>query len=94
MDTPFTPASFTSHHDPWHAPQNSTASTGLRCAELKMAELLALGITEAEFIDASDWDSMVKLFVEVARRGHEYEPGHGPLKKRLEKRFEKFRSLL
>ena len=47
-----------------------------------------------EFIDAGDWDNMVKLFVEVARRGHEYGPGHGPLKKKLEKRFEKFRGLL
>ena len=29
-----------------------------------------------EFIDVNDWDSMVKLFAEIARRGHEYEPGH------------------
>ncbi|HET6249086.1 MAG TPA: hypothetical protein VFE47_15430 [Tepidisphaeraceae bacterium] len=47
-----------------------------------------------EFIDTGDWESMVKLFVELARRGHEYEPGHGALKKRLEKRFEKFKDLL
>jgi endoglucanase len=47
-----------------------------------------------EFIDVSDWDNMVKLFVEVARRGHEYEPGHAMLKERLEKRFAKFASLL
>lgn len=47
-----------------------------------------------EYIDLSDWDSMVRLFVEVARRGHEYEPGHKLLKQRLETRFEKFRHLL
>jgi putative aminopeptidase FrvX len=47
-----------------------------------------------EFIHAEDWDSMVKLFIEVARRGHEYEPGHRMLKERLEKRFKKFASLL
>jgi hypothetical protein len=53
VDTPFTPASFTSHHELWHAPQNSTASTGLRCAELKMAAFLAFGVTDGEFIAAT-----------------------------------------
>jgi hypothetical protein len=37
---------------------------------------------------------MVKLFVEVARAGHEYEPGQGALRERVEKRFEKLKHLL
>jgi hypothetical protein len=53
VETPFTRASFTSHHEPWQAPQNSTASTGLRCAELKIATLLAFGVTDGEFIAAT-----------------------------------------
>ena len=47
-----------------------------------------------EYIDLSDWNSMVKLFIQVVRRGHDYEPGHTLLKKRLEKRFEKLKRLL
>ena len=47
-----------------------------------------------EYIDLSDWQSMVKLFVRIARAGHEYEPGHRLLKARLEKRFEKWKALL
>ena len=47
-----------------------------------------------EYIDLNDWQAMVKLFVHVARAGHEYQPGHGPLKKRIEKRFNKLKRLL
>jgi endoglucanase len=47
-----------------------------------------------EYIDLSDWESMVKLFVRIARSGHVYEPGHKLLKARLEKRFEKWKGLL
>jgi endoglucanase len=47
-----------------------------------------------EYIDVNDWRNMVKLFVRVARHGHEFEPGHGALRERLEKRFEKLKGLL
>ena len=47
-----------------------------------------------EYIDLGDWRSMVKLFVHVARSGHEFEPGHKALKTRIEKRFEKLKGLL
>jgi putative aminopeptidase FrvX len=40
-----------------------------------------------EYIDITDWQNMVKLFVAVAKAGHEYEPGHQLLKRKLEKRF-------
>jgi putative aminopeptidase FrvX len=47
-----------------------------------------------EYIDLSDWRNMVKLFVEIARKGHEYEDGHRRLRERLEKRFDKLKHLL
>lgn len=47
-----------------------------------------------EYIDLDDWRNMVKLFVEVARNGHTYEPGHKLLKERIETRFEKLKHLL
>ncbi len=47
-----------------------------------------------EYIDVSDWESMVKLFVRLAREGHTYEPGFKSLKERIEKRFEKLKHLL
>jgi endoglucanase len=47
-----------------------------------------------EYIDLSDWDNMVKLFVAVARNGHTFEPGHKALKQRVEKRFDKLKHLL
>jgi endoglucanase len=47
-----------------------------------------------EFIDVNDWNNMVKLFVHVARGGHEFEPGHKALRERVEKRFEKLNGLL
>jgi hypothetical protein len=37
---------------------------------------------------------MVKLFVRIARKGHEFDPTNPVLRSRLEKRFEKFRKLL
>jgi endoglucanase len=47
-----------------------------------------------EFIDLNDWRSMTKLFIHLARRGHEWKPGHRLLKQRLEKTFGKLRGLL
>jgi endoglucanase len=40
-----------------------------------------------EFIDVADWQNMVKLFIAVARAGHEYQPGLKSLRVKLEKRF-------
>jgi endoglucanase len=47
-----------------------------------------------EYIDVSDWISMTKLFVHLARHGHEFEPGHKLLKRRVEKRFAKLKRFL
>lgn len=47
-----------------------------------------------EYIDLADWQNMVKLFLQIARTGHQYQPGHKLLKKRLEKRFNKWKKLL
>jgi putative aminopeptidase FrvX len=47
-----------------------------------------------EHIDVADWRNMVKLFVRVAEHGHEFAPGHGVLRARLRKRFEKLKHLL
>ena len=47
-----------------------------------------------EYIDLSDWRNMVRLFVEIARKGHEYEGGHRQLRERLEGRFNKLKHLL
>ena len=47
-----------------------------------------------EYIDLNDWRSMVRLFVHIAKAGHEYEPGHTLLKARVEKRFAKLKHLL
>lgn len=47
-----------------------------------------------EYVDISDWKNMVKLFVHLARTGHEYEPGHKILRDRIEKRFDKLKHLL
>jgi putative aminopeptidase FrvX len=48
----------------------------------------------AEFIDVSDWKNMVKLFVRLAKSGHEFEPGHSILRKRVLKRFDRLKHLL
>ncbi|MGE5611378.1 MAG: M20/M25/M40 family metallo-hydrolase [Bacillota bacterium] len=47
-----------------------------------------------EYVDISDWQNMVKLFVAIARHGHEYREGHHALRSRIEKRFKKVRKLL
>jgi endoglucanase len=52
------------------------------------------GKIAAEYIDLADWRNMVRLFVEVARKGHAYEPGHRLLKGRIEARYEKLKHLL
>jgi putative aminopeptidase FrvX len=40
-----------------------------------------------EYVDLNDWKNMVKLFVRIALHAHEFDPGLGPLKKRMDKRF-------
>lgn len=47
-----------------------------------------------EYIDINDWRGMVKLFVAIARAGHEYEEGHKGLRARIEERFGKLKHLL
>ncbi len=47
-----------------------------------------------EYIDLDDWRNMVKLFVQVARNGHTFEPGHKALRRRVEKRFARLEHLL
>ncbi len=54
----------------------------------------ARGKIAAEYIDVNDWTSMVKLFNAIARTGHTFAPGHAELKKKLQDRFAKFKSLL
>jgi putative aminopeptidase FrvX len=47
-----------------------------------------------EFIDVGDYRSMVKLFVHVARHGHEFEADNAALRRRLTVRYEKLKHLL
>ena len=47
-----------------------------------------------EYIDYSDWQNMVKLFVQLARNGHTFKEGMPDLKERLMKRFRKYEPLL
>jgi putative aminopeptidase FrvX len=47
-----------------------------------------------EFIDVADWKNMVKLFVRVAEKGHEFRPGHAALRARVLKRFNRLKHLL
>ena len=47
-----------------------------------------------EHIDLADWRNMVKLFVAIAQRGHDYAGGHQLLRERLEKRFDNLKHLL
>jgi putative aminopeptidase FrvX len=54
----------------------------------------AKGRIGPEYIDLADWRNMVKLFVQVARNGHTYEPGHRELKRRLEERYNKLNEYL
>jgi len=44
-----------------------------------------------EYVDVNDWNSMVSLFVQLAKKSHEFESGMPLLKKRLEKRFNALR---
>jgi endoglucanase len=47
-----------------------------------------------ENIHLGDWESMVKLFVEIAREAHTFRTGSAPLRARLEKRFAEHALLL
>lgn len=47
-----------------------------------------------ESVHVEDWQNMLKLFLAVARSGHEFVPGHKVLRERLLKRFEKLEHLL
>ncbi len=47
-----------------------------------------------EYIDVNDWRNMVELFVRLAETGHEFKPGHGDLRARVLKRYEKLGHLL
>lgn len=47
-----------------------------------------------EYVNMADWTNMTKLFIHLARHGHEYEPGHKLLKKRVEARFDRLKHLL
>jgi endoglucanase len=47
-----------------------------------------------EYVDVNDWKNMVKLFVAVAKHAHEFEPAMRPVKRKLEQRFAKLKSLL
>jgi endoglucanase len=47
-----------------------------------------------EFINIADWENMVKLFIEIARTGHTYKPGHLIVRKRILDRYKKMEPLL
>jgi putative aminopeptidase FrvX len=47
-----------------------------------------------EFIDVKDWEGMVRLFLAVARGGHEYREGHVELRGKIEERFGKLQRFL
>jgi endoglucanase len=47
-----------------------------------------------EYIDLGDWEGMVKLFIDVARNGRDYDPTNRALRERIEKRFIKVKKLL
>jgi putative aminopeptidase FrvX len=47
-----------------------------------------------EYINVSDWDSMVKLFVHLGRTGHDYKPGHQILRKKIEEKFHQMKHYL
>ena len=48
----------------------------------------------AEYIDVGDWRNMVRLFVQLARVGHQYRPGHASLRSKVETRYRKYKRLL
>lgn len=47
-----------------------------------------------EYIDIADWQNMVELFLEICKNAGAFEPGHKPLRKRVEKRFAKLKRFL
>ncbi|MGA3065877.1 MAG: M20/M25/M40 family metallo-hydrolase [Tepidisphaeraceae bacterium] len=47
-----------------------------------------------EYIDVSDWQNMVKLFVRLAQHGHKFNPGHAQLKARVLKRYNRLNRFL
>ena len=47
-----------------------------------------------EYIDVSDWNSMVKLFIHVARNATTFEPDNASLKRRVRARFDKLKRFL
>jgi endoglucanase len=47
-----------------------------------------------EYIDVDDWKGMVKLFIDVAKNGHEYNPTNAALRGQIEKRFNRVKRLL
>jgi endoglucanase len=47
-----------------------------------------------EFIDVADWKNMVKLFVQLAEHGHEFDPANKMLRKRILQRFDRIKNLL
>jgi hypothetical protein len=49
---------------------------------------------EPEYIHYDDWQDMVKLFLQLAKTGHEFKEGMPDLKDRLMKRFRKYEGLL
>ncbi|MFT3789123.1 MAG: hypothetical protein QM770_23595 [Tepidisphaeraceae bacterium] len=52
------------------------------------------GRIEAENVHLGDWQNMVKLFLGLARRIHEFDGSHAALRDRLTKRFKSFEQLL
>jgi endoglucanase len=49
----------------------------------------AKGKIAPEYIDVNDWRNMVKLFVRVAQRGHEFDGTTRALRERVDKRFKR-----
>ena len=47
-----------------------------------------------EYVDVNDWKNMVKLFVQLANHVQEFDPHFGPLRQRIEKRFNERKRLL
>ena len=47
-----------------------------------------------EYIDISDWKNMVKLFVHLARTGHQFSEDNSALKKRVVERYKRLKKLL
>jgi putative aminopeptidase FrvX len=52
------------------------------------------GKIQPEYIDVNDWKNMVKLFVHIAKHGHEFKPGHGELRAKILTRFKKLQKFL